>query len=120
MSKLINCPDCGHQVSSKATACPKCGRNLSKFPIVGAIGIVFLGIFGTFLYICSVLQPIYGSGTSVYSDVAESNSVEQLNRKYIFSDNCEAIEYNISLAKDKGQKNNVQYFQNKKDSFPCP
>lgn len=30
MSKLINCPDCGHQVSSGAKSCPNCGRVISS------------------------------------------------------------------------------------------
>ena len=26
---LINCPDCGHQVSDQAPACPQCGRPIN-------------------------------------------------------------------------------------------
>lgn len=26
MSKLVKCPDCGHQVSRSAASCPSCGR----------------------------------------------------------------------------------------------
>ena len=26
MKRLINCPDCGHEISNKAEACPPCGR----------------------------------------------------------------------------------------------
>ncbi|MDR1042038.1 MAG: zinc-ribbon domain-containing protein [Deltaproteobacteria bacterium] len=28
---LINCPDCGTQVSDSAPACPKCGRDLVPY-----------------------------------------------------------------------------------------
>lgn len=27
-SKLLPCPDCGHQISPQAEACPSCGRPL--------------------------------------------------------------------------------------------
>lgn len=30
MSRLKACPDCGHQVSTKAFACPSCGRSLRR------------------------------------------------------------------------------------------
>jgi DNA-directed RNA polymerase subunit RPC12/RpoP len=26
---LVNCPDCGHQVSKKAATCPACGRRIA-------------------------------------------------------------------------------------------
>jgi hypothetical protein len=29
---LINCPDCGHQVSDSATACPSCARPITAAP----------------------------------------------------------------------------------------
>lgn len=28
MARLINCPMCGHQVSSKAPTCPNCGHKI--------------------------------------------------------------------------------------------
>lgn len=31
---LITCPDCGHQVSSRAAACPKCGG-----PVQASVGV---------------------------------------------------------------------------------
>ncbi len=45
MSKLINCPTCGEQVSSGAAACPHCGEAIRKNKprsIVG--GFVSLGL----------------------------------------------------------------------------
>jgi endogenous inhibitor of DNA gyrase (YacG/DUF329 family) len=32
MAKLKPCPDCGHEVSTKAYSCPSCGRALKRTP----------------------------------------------------------------------------------------
>ena len=44
---LINCPECGTEVSSTALNCPKCGKQLRK-PKRGFFGKIFLWLF--FLY----------------------------------------------------------------------
>lgn len=44
--KLINCPDCGYQISKKADKCPNCGRKLNNDTrdLILLIGAFILGI----------------------------------------------------------------------------
>jgi hypothetical protein len=58
---LINCPECGTQVSDKAISCPKCGHpmnepaNGGKYPssvTIGWMGIAIIAlVFGLFALI---------------------------------------------------------------------
>lgn len=49
---LINCPECGKQVSKTVKICPGCGYKIKKSnPILMAIGIIFL---------ISILSSIFG------------------------------------------------------------
>ena len=51
-SKLMYCPDCGHQVSKKAKTCPNCGRQFKKARNVSPGLAFFLGLFiGPFGYL---------------------------------------------------------------------
>ena len=42
----INCPECGHTVSSRTTWCPGCGRRLRVHPVIRLVlWLLFLGAF---------------------------------------------------------------------------
>ena len=52
MAKLVECKDCGHQISKKATTCPSCGAPRKRQSSTGSgcllLIILFVGI-GTYL-----------------------------------------------------------------------
>lgn len=63
---IINCRECGHEISSKADSCPKCGNPINKESNEGCflqtlnigcmifigviIGIIILAIISSFLF----------------------------------------------------------------------
>lgn len=53
---LINCPECGHQMSNTAKRCPNCGYSLNKFKFESIkpyiLGVV-IGLVGLFITILS-------------------------------------------------------------------
>jgi hypothetical protein len=59
---LINCPDCGKEVSGKAKTCPNCGRPINKDNFVaGAIFYIALIGFGVFFLMLPIsFAPIAG------------------------------------------------------------
>jgi len=59
-SKLISCPDCGHQLSKKAKTCPNCGRKLNYIDIHGhrrkmTIPLLFTMMGGLLLFCLIIL-----------------------------------------------------------------
>ena len=44
MSKLIQCKDCGHQVSKNANSCPNCGAKNKQTSIITWLALIFIGI----------------------------------------------------------------------------
>lgn len=61
-SKLISCPDCGHQLSKKAKTCPNCGRKLNYIDIHGhrrkmTIPLLF-ALMGGLLLFCLIILGI--------------------------------------------------------------
>ncbi|WP_352338288.1 hypothetical protein [Psychrobacter sp. 16-MNA-CIBAN-0192] len=44
MSKLINCKDCGNQISKNAKSCPNCGAKNKRTSIITWLALIFLGI----------------------------------------------------------------------------
>lgn len=44
MSKLIQCKDCGHQVSKNANSCPNCGAKPKRTSIITWLALIFIGI----------------------------------------------------------------------------
>ena len=63
---IINCKECGQEVSDKAENCPKCGNPISKTPNEGCflqtlnvgcmfiVGIVLLIVLSSIVYQCSM------------------------------------------------------------------
>jgi hypothetical protein len=43
-ARLVNCPDCGHQVSKLALFCPGCGRKM-KFEIAIMVVLIWMVVF---------------------------------------------------------------------------
>ncbi len=44
MSKLIQCKDCGHQISKNAASCPNCGAKPKRTSIITWLALIFIGI----------------------------------------------------------------------------
>lgn len=44
MSKLINCKDCGNQISKNAKSCPNCGAKNKRTSIITWLALIFIGI----------------------------------------------------------------------------
>lgn len=44
MAKLINCKDCGHQISKNAASCPDCGAKNKRTSIITWLALIFIGI----------------------------------------------------------------------------
>ncbi len=59
MTRLIECKDCGHEVSKSAEACPNCGKrfNLRWYEARGCFGWAL-----AWLFIGVVLLVVFGSG----------------------------------------------------------
>lgn len=55
MAKLLNCKDCGHQVSKSAEACPNCGARLKLRWYEGSWSNVFKGVFLVVLLMIALL-----------------------------------------------------------------
>ena len=58
---MINCPDCGTEVSKNAEACPKCGR---KHPKLNKMNLFakehpILSIILSFLFVYLILGPLF-------------------------------------------------------------
>jgi len=56
---LLKCPDCGHQVSSKARSCPQCGfiPKPKKQPTVSRTGLRVLLFVGTVIIVAVAFSP---------------------------------------------------------------
>lgn len=51
MVALINCKECGKQVSNTAGKCPNCGAKVPpKFSIIKAIGVIFFGLIALLFF----------------------------------------------------------------------
>lgn len=78
MSKLINCKDCGHQVSKNAAACPNCGAKIKRTSILTWIAGIFIGFI-----VLSAVMSINSADTpstepdAITSDPLEQNSVDE-------------------------------------------
>lgn len=72
MSKLINCKDCGNQVSKNAAACPNCGAKIKRTSVLTWVAAIFIGllVFSSVMSINSVNTP------SVEPDALASASSE--------------------------------------------
>ena len=46
---LINCKECGHEVSDKASVCPNCGAKIKSSLQIGCLGVILVIIFAFFL-----------------------------------------------------------------------
>jgi hypothetical protein len=75
---LIICPECGQEVSDRATACPKCGHPFSnvtvqltnkKWKIIKLVSVVLMVVGGLMLLAGGVngglLNPLAGAGFSI-------------------------------------------------------
>jgi transposase-like protein len=56
---LINCPDCGNEISDEAYVCPKCGRPTGKRPKypLKRLALLWLALIAVFLAIWTFLPP---------------------------------------------------------------
>jgi hypothetical protein len=52
-NKLMNCPDCGHQISKHAATCPACGRRI-------AFGIIMFWAVFWALFVTGFLGALLG------------------------------------------------------------
>jgi hypothetical protein len=58
--KVLPCPDCGRQVSTKASMCPSCGRKLKEEQTaIGLLAAIIIGLglaIGVILFMSAVMQ----------------------------------------------------------------
>lgn len=73
MSKLINCKDCGHQVSKNAATCPNCGMKIKRTSVLTWIAAIFIGL----LVISAVMSINSDNTPSAEQAVPASASSEQ-------------------------------------------
>lgn len=103
---LKSCPNCGHQISDKATKCPNCGNNPNNKPvkkrsslimlIVGIICLVVsVAVILTFLYMQKNSSKNNYSGiTYVTVEPTETESFDEVEAdEEDFYDNEDAFEY---------------------------
>lgn len=102
---LLNCPDCGNQVSSDAAACPKCGRlqlggarrywMLLAGLLVGVVGVV--NVF--FLHRGTV-----ASGNTFRDKAVHSGQKERIAYFYALRADCESEGYpEIMVVRSPGK-----------------
>ncbi len=70
---LVNCRECGHQVSSKATKCPSCGAFI-KNPRRGFFGFIFKWAFVLFNILMLIWIFSYFSQIDEVVKIAESDA----------------------------------------------
>ena len=57
---LIQCPDCGNDVSDQAAACPKCARPLRRHVSTTGKRAILLSVAGLLLFGCGVMVGVLG------------------------------------------------------------
>lgn len=79
MSKLINCKDCGHQVSKNAAACPNCGAKIKRTSVLTWIAAIFIGllVISAVTSINSANTPSEEPETLASDSSSEQNSVDE-------------------------------------------
>lgn len=85
MAKLINCKDCGAQISKNANSCPQCGAKNKKTSIITWLVLIFIGV--PFLW--SILNgassdkaPRIDQHVSENVDIKETSPYETLDKFY--------------------------------------
>lgn len=94
---LINCPECGKEISDKASACPSCGCPINKEEtscsksnkkniLIPIILIAFLGIFAILTLLGNNLLSIFGNKTTFSEDLKAIEKVDKSVVKIICYD----------------------------------
>lgn len=77
---LVNCKECGKQVSNTAGKCPHCGAKVPpKFSIIKAIGAIFFGLIALLYFVAD--KPGSSVTTASGREAAALSSLEASNVK---------------------------------------
>lgn len=100
MSKLINCKDCGHQVSKNAAACPNCGAKIKRTSILTWVAAIFIG-----LLVISAVMSINSANTP--SEEPEALASDSSSEQNIVDESAQGGEE--TLVEPSATSSNWQY-----------